>query len=117
MWKFTAGEIPACSARLSQGPFLVGGSPRFSVVAQKDPISSEGSAVQPERYPYLVGQHDVANFTFAKADRQRTAIAVEIFAFQAGELGVAAARKQAPPAPFSGSLRGRPRPTAAHRRR
>ena len=70
-------------------------TPRFSVVTQKDPISS-GAVGSPKLKAVLtlVSKNDVANLTFAKADRERTAIAVETFAFETGKLGVTAAREQ-----------------------
>ena len=73
----------------------MGSSPRFSVVAQKDPISSEAvGSPNLKDILTLIGKNDVANLTFAKADRKRTTIAVETFAFESGKLGVTAARKQ-----------------------
>ena len=70
-------------------------APRFSIIAQEDPIRS-GAVGRPSLKDILtlIGKNDVANLTFAKADRKRTAIAVETFAFETGKLGVTAAREQ-----------------------
>jgi hypothetical protein len=42
----------------------------------------------------LIGQNDVANLSFAKANCECTTIVVKTFAFKTGQLGVAVARQQ-----------------------
>ena len=95
MWKVTAGAIFGPGACLVERPLLVRRAPGVAIGAEEDQIGRCASR-RPgfERGLGLVGQHDMAHLALAEPDRQRAAVGVELVAFEAGELGVAAAGQQ-----------------------
>ena len=78
-------------ARLIEGTLLVGRSPDVAVRAQEHLISSVLVLGPVDKKSFgFIGQHDVTDFPLAETNCQGVAVAIEVYAFQAGKLGVVA---------------------------